>query len=49
MSIDADKAKSELLYRICDLVQQVSTEHGVGTCLNHLPKHDVANAGIGFE
>ena len=49
MSIDADMAKSEPLYRICDLVQQASTEDGVGTSLNYLPKPGVANAGIGFE
>lgn len=49
MSIDDDFARSELLDRICDLVQQASIGGGVGTSLNHLRKPGVAKAGEGLE
>jgi hypothetical protein len=49
MSLDVSLANSNLLDRICDLVQQVSLGGGVGTSLNHLRRPGVSRAGEGLE
>jgi len=49
MTIDNDFAKSELLDRICDLVDRVHLGGGNGTSLNHLRKPGVSRAGEGLE